>query len=597
MGMRSSYGDGLAMENNSFASMLRVASEIERPWSSTYRWIPIAGGFLSFALAFMAGANDIPISFGASVGSGVLTLRQSVVVAFVMEVLGATFLGNNSFDVIDSLILKESPSSDLLMWGCFIAMIAAAIWLALASHLEMPVTSLLSIQGAVIGVVLTTEGWNSINWSKDDSGSPLHIGGFTGILLSWVVVPLMSLVGAFSFFMLIKIMVLRSLIVSKRTLCLWPPIYGVTVAVLVLFIIYRGAPGTSLAFLSLRKVAVIASSSAAFAMLLVSVVLVWLTWKQAEFQNDSSTDQPDRAISGEQYSNMPEEKAVSPEELLKQFNELRVLHTVYEADEEAAEDSPRLTVKCSPVCVPAVPLKHFLSGTPNRLSFQKLTKHKRITTKEKITKCIYKIRKNTFDHKIDYGQKTAVQHGLAEKFPKRVEECFGFLLILTASITALAHGSNTVPSIMAPYAGIFQIFKNHSTQNRRDILETWNLDVWVRMLGGFGVSMGYCIWGWKLVRCIGGHIMFLSPSRAFSAQFCTLATIIVADRIRFPISTAHVFIGALVGVSLADNVKNVNLWLLATFILMWGLTLVVTCGTASAFYAFTVFSPSVLVQT
>nr|WNH14454.1 phosphate transporter B 4;1 [Pteris cretica] len=511
------------METNISASMPTVALEIERPWSATYRWIPIVGGLVSFALAFMSGANDIPISFGASVGSGVLTLRQSVLLAFVMEVLGATFLGNHSIDVIDSFvrqsitfasllapnncslgvllsssnlqILKEMPSNDLLMWGCFIAMIAAASWLALATYLEMPVTSFLSIEGAIIGVCLTVEGWNSIYWSK----------------------------------------------------------------------------------------------------MLLQIILVCLVRKRSELLDDSRATQPDRAIPGQEDNIVEEQKEVSPEDLLKQFNELRVLHTVYEVDEEAVDDSPRSTIRCSPVCGPAIQLKHMLSGTPNQLTFQKLMKPKRITIKQRIVDCVHKIRRYTFDHKIVYGQETAALHAVAKKFHKRMEEPFGFLLILTASISALGHGSNTVPSVMALYAGILNIFRSHSTQKTEDQL-AWHLDTWVRFLGGFAASAGYGIWGWKLVRCLGGRLMFLSPSRAFSAQFCTLATVILATRVKFPFSTAHVFIGALVGVSLADNIKSLNWRLLGAFMLMWALTLLFTCGTASAFYAFTVFSPSVSVR-
>nr|WNH14459.1 phosphate transporter B 4;1 [Pteris ensiformis] len=424
------------MENNIFASMPTVALEIERPWSATYRWIPIAGGLVSFALAFMAGANDIPISFGASVGSGVLTLRQSVLLAFVMEVLGATCLGNRSIDVVDSFILKEMPSNDLLMWGCFMAMFAAASWLALATYLEMPVTSFLSIQGAIIGVCLTVEGWNSIYWSKHDSDSVPHVRGLTGILLSWVMVPSMSLVGAFSFFMVIKVTLLRSLVMGKRTQWLWPLLYGITVTVLVLFVIYMGAPGTSLRFTSLRKVAVISGLSAIVTILLSSIILICLARKRSELLDDSRDTQPDRAIPGQEGNTVEEQKEVSPEDLFKQFNELRVLHTVYEVDEEGVDDSPRSTIRCSPVCGPAIQLKHMLSGTPNQLTFQKLMKAKRITIKQRIVDFVHKIRGYTFDHKIEYGQETAALHAVAKKYHKRVEEPFGFLLTLTASISA-----------------------------------------------------------------------------------------------------------------------------------------------------------------
>lgn len=59
---RAFYGHGVAMEQITPANALAVALEIHRSWTSTYQWITIAGGLVSFALAFVAGANDIPIS-------------------------------------------------------------------------------------------------------------------------------------------------------------------------------------------------------------------------------------------------------------------------------------------------------------------------------------------------------------------------------------------------------------------------------------------------------------------------------------------------------------------------------------------------------
>lgn len=55
------------------------------------------------ALVFLLLCFDL-LQFGASVGSGVLTLRQSVVLAFVMEIVGASLLGNHSIDAVDSFV-------------------------------------------------------------------------------------------------------------------------------------------------------------------------------------------------------------------------------------------------------------------------------------------------------------------------------------------------------------------------------------------------------------------------------------------------------------------------------------------------------------
>jgi phosphate/sulfate permease len=69
-------------------------------WSREYRWIPVAGGFVNFVWSVAVGANDVAISFGTSVGSEALTMLQAVMIAAVLEISGAVFMGNQ--DVVTS---------------------------------------------------------------------------------------------------------------------------------------------------------------------------------------------------------------------------------------------------------------------------------------------------------------------------------------------------------------------------------------------------------------------------------------------------------------------------------------------------------------
>lgn len=147
-----------------------------------------------------------------------------------------------------------------------------------------------------------------------------------------------------------------------------------------------------------------------------------------------------------------------------------------------------------------------------------------------------------------------------------------------------SHGSNEVTTAMNPYAALLQLYTYHSevakqaipvrlgchgnrpreadcrfdsdvSFNDHDKHSCSLLQISVLALGGIGVTLGFALWGWKIVRCIGGGITYLSPSRGFSAQLCALATVLLATKVELPVSALHVLLGSIIGVGLADSMQ------------------------------------------
>ena len=143
-----------------------------------------------FFMAWGIGANDVANAMGTSVGSGALTIRQAIIVAAIFEFAGAYLAGGEVTKtirkgIIDPSIISNSP--ELLVYGMLAALLAAGVWLLIASRLGWPVSTTHSIVGAIVGFAAVGLGTNAVDWGKIGS-----------IAMSWVISPAMS--GFIAFF-------------------------------------------------------------------------------------------------------------------------------------------------------------------------------------------------------------------------------------------------------------------------------------------------------------------------------------------------------------------------------------------------------------
>ncbi|MGO1689127.1 inorganic phosphate transporter [Halomonas sp. H2] len=137
-----------------------------------------------FFMAWGVGANDVANAMGTSVGSKAITIKQAILIAVIFEFLGAWLAGGEVTATIrggmlDPVLLEENPQ--LLVYGMLSALLAAAIWLLIASARGWPVSTTHSIVGAIVGFGAVGLGVEAVAWGK--------VGQ---IASSWLISPLLA---------------------------------------------------------------------------------------------------------------------------------------------------------------------------------------------------------------------------------------------------------------------------------------------------------------------------------------------------------------------------------------------------------------------
>ena len=145
---------------------------------------------LALYMAWAIGANDVANAMGTSVGSGALTIRNAIIVAAVLEFLGASLAGGHVTDTVRKGMLDMSlVTREQLINGMLAALASAATLLLGATRLGLPVSTTHAIVGAIVGFGVAGIGVEAVNWPK--------VGQ---IVASWVTSPVLAGVIAYLVF-------------------------------------------------------------------------------------------------------------------------------------------------------------------------------------------------------------------------------------------------------------------------------------------------------------------------------------------------------------------------------------------------------------
>jgi PiT family inorganic phosphate transporter len=159
----------------------------------------MVAGVIGGYMALNIGANDVANNMGPAVGAKALTLIGALVIAAVCEAAGALLAGSDVVGTISKGIIDPSAMADTTMFirAMMAALLAAALWINLATWLGAPVSTTHAVVGGVVGVGMVAGGVSAVNWPVMGS-----------IAASWVISPALGGIIAALVLALIKKMVL-----------------------------------------------------------------------------------------------------------------------------------------------------------------------------------------------------------------------------------------------------------------------------------------------------------------------------------------------------------------------------------------------------
>jgi PiT family inorganic phosphate transporter len=148
--------------------------------------------------------------------------------------------------------------------------------------------------------------------------------------------------------------------------------------------------------------------------------------------------------------------------------------------------------------------------------------------------------------------------------PRRINERFRRLQVISAAYMAFAHGSNDAQKTM----GIMTLALVSA-----GVLAEPVVPIWIILLAASAISLGTAAGGWRIIRTMGQRVVKLDPVHGFAAETTAATIILGASQFGIPVSTTHVISTAIMGVGSSDRFSAVRWGVAGDIVTAWILTL------------------------
>ncbi len=152
--------------------------------------------------------------------------------------------------------------------------------------------------------------------------------------------------------------------------------------------------------------------------------------------------------------------------------------------------------------------------------------------------------------------------------PRRREEGFRWGQIATASLVALAHGTNDAQKTMGVIA-LALITTGHLTG---DVKED-GLPVWIIVSCAVAIALGTYLGGWRVIRTLGKGLVEIESPQGLAAEASSAAIILSSSAAGMALSTTHVATGSILGSGVGKPGAQVRWAVAGRMAVAWLITL------------------------
>ncbi|KAI8040205.1 hypothetical protein M5D96_006143 [Drosophila gunungcola] len=484
-------------------------------------WMVVLGFLIAFILAFGIGANDVANSFGTSVGSGVLTIRQACILATICEISGAVLIGYKVSDTMRKGILEVGlyeGSEDVLMLGCVSALASSAVWLLVATFLKLPISGTHSIVGSTIGFSLVARGAQGLKWTT--------LGTIAGF---------------------------RSL----------PIFYGVTFFINVISVVLDGPK-----LLYMDNIPTWIALSASFGLSLLVALLTQLVVvplqrrkiaKRLRAENPVKFNFEDSLAPfglAAKNNNAPGEEYKIDPQLIKKAEDLlgkasldntdltitslNFIDEQQQQQQQQQQQNGRQLQECfKRMQSPKEEQKHKASanGTDSGAGATKATNNNlQVVESGGSLDLMISSTLSPNSSKVPLIESKEALNEQEEELKRttaggrRASATFG----------SFAHGGNDVSNAIGPLIALYMIYREGS------VMQQAESPIYILIYGGVGISVGLWLWGRRVIETIGNDLTKITSSTGFTIEVGAAITVLLASKIGLPISTTHCKVGSVV---------------------------------------------------